>query len=114
MKQKNEVATSAWQLEIIDQVEQLRTQEQRLLGSQVQNREDPVVQQIKSYKTLEVENNKGKDVYNVASTKDKGKQKEVGTRISEPFHVIQIQNLSPSDVELEKRRKEREAIAKRL
>ena len=51
---------------------------------------------------------------NVANTRDKGKQKEVGIRISEPSNVIQIQDLSPSAIKLEKRRKEREAIAKRL
>ena len=44
-----------------------------LLGSQAQSREDLVVQKIRSYKTLEVENNKEKDVSNVASARDKGK-----------------------------------------
>ena len=73
-----------------------------------------MVQQIRSYKALEVENDKGKDMSNVASIRDKEKQKEVGIRISELSNVIQIQDLSPSDIELEKRRKEREAIAKRL
>ena len=50
----------------------------------------------------------------VATSRDKGKQKEVGIRINEPANVIQIQKFSPSNIELEKRRKEREAIAKRL
>ena len=105
LKQKNEVATGVVQPEIIDQVEQLRTQEQRLLGSQTQKKGDPVVQQIKSYKALKFENGEGKDMSNVASTRDKGKQKEVGVRINEPSDVIQIQDLSPSNIELEKRRK---------
>ena len=52
LKQKNEVATGVLQPEIIDKVEQLRTQEQRLLGNQTQNRGDLVVQQVRSYKAF--------------------------------------------------------------
>ena len=73
-----------------------------------------MVQQIGSYKALEVENNKGNDMSNVVNVRDKGKQKEVAVRISEPSNVIQIHDLSPFDIELERRRKGREAMAKRL
>ena len=59
----------------MDQVEQLRTQEQRLLGNQMQNRGNLVLQQVRSYKALEVENDKGKDMRNVASIRDKEKTK---------------------------------------
>ena len=85
-----------------------------MLGSQAQNREDLVVQQIRSYKALEVENNREKDVSNVATARDKGKQKEVGIRINELANVIQIQDVSSFDIEFERRRKEREPISKRL
>ena len=54
-----------------------------------------MVQQIKSYKTLEVENNKVTDVEHVVGAKDKGKKKEVGIKIKEPTKVTQIHDKMP-------------------
>ena len=62
------------------QVEQLKLQEQTLIKNQDTNQEGPVIQQIKSYKTLEAK----KDV----DVQDKGKQKEVGIRINEPTKFV--------------------------
>ena len=46
---------------------------------------------------------------------EKGKKKEIGIKIKESAKLVQIQNIiSSSDVELEKKKKERETLAKRL
>ena len=96
-------------------VEQIRGQEKRLLESQAPKKEDLVVHKIRSYKTLEVENNRAKDVEYVVGAKDKGKQKEVGTKVNEPTKFIHVHDdISPFDIELERRRKETDALAKKL
>ena len=111
LKKKNEITTSAWQLEIVGQVEQLKLQEKKLIKNQDTNQEGPVIQQIKTYKTLEAK----RDVEHVVDVQDKGKQKEVGNRINEPVKTIQIyDSMSPSNIELEKRRKERDDSDKKL
>ena len=74
-----------------------------------------MVQRIGIYKTTEVENNRARDVEFAIGAKDNGKKHEVGIKINEPVKVIQIHNtMSPSNIKLEKRRKEREAIVDRL
>ena len=79
------------------------------------NLEGPVIQQIKNYSALEVDNNKVKDVEPIVGSKDKGKQKEIGVKIKEPTNIVQIHDsMSPSDIELEKKRKEKDALAKKL
>ena len=115
LKQKNEIVMNAWQLWIIGQVEQLRIQEQRLLENQAQNKEGPMVQQIRSYKALEIENNKAKDVEPIMGAKDKAKQKQIGVKIRELAKIFQIHDsMLPSNIELEKKRKEKETFAKKL
>ena len=79
------------------------------------NLEGPVIQQIRNYSALEVDNNKVKYVEPSMGARDKGKQKEVGIRFNEPAKIVQIHDsMSPSDIELEKRRKEKVALAKKL
>ena len=93
------------------QVEQLKLQEKKLIKNQDTNQEGSVIQQIKSYKALEAK----RDVGHVIDVQDKGKQKEVGIRINEPENAVQIyDSMSPSNIELEKKRKEREDFAKKL
>ena len=64
---------------------------------------------------MEVESN---DVKNIGSTdvaKDKGKYKEIGIQIRGPTNVVQNQTImSNSKIELEKRRKEKEALENKL
>lgn len=70
-----------------------------------------MVQQMKSYKAIEVK----KDAKHAIDVHDKGKQKEIGIKINEPTKFIQIHDsLSPSDIELEKMGKEKDALAKKL
>ena len=83
------------------QGEQLKLQEKKLIKNQDTNQEGPVIQQIKTYKTLEAK----RDVEHAIDIQDKGKQKEVGIRINEPVKIVEIyDSMSPSDIELEKRR----------
>ncbi|MDF3686329.1 hypothetical protein [Enterobacter hormaechei] len=51
-----------------------------------------MIQQIKSYKTLDVK----QDVEHVVGVQDKVKQKEVGIRINEPKKPIQIDHGVPN------------------
>ena len=70
-----------------------------------------MIQQIKNYKALETK----RDTGHVVDIQDKGKKKETGINIKELVKTIQIHDsMSLSDIELEKRRKERDALAKRL
>ena len=79
------------------------------------NLEGLVIQHIKNYSALEVSNNKEKDVEHVVDAKDKGKQKEIGVKIKELEKIIQIHDsMSPFAIELEKKRKEKDALAKKL
>ena len=74
-----------------------------------------MIEQVKSYRTIQVENTNDKDIGYVATAKDKGRQKEVGVKIKEPSKVIQIQEtISFSNIEQEQKKKERDALAKRL
>ena len=92
LKKMNEVAASAWQPEISGQVEQLKMKEKKLLDTDNINLEGPVVQQIKNYNAPEVNKNKSKDAEHVLDAKNKGKQKEVGTKINESVKIVQIQD----------------------
>ena len=79
------------------------------------NLEGPIIQQIKNYSALEVDNNKVKDVERVVDTKEKGKQKDIGFKIKELAKIIQIHDfMSPFDIELEKRCKEKDSMDKKL
>ena len=79
------------------------------------NLEGCVIQQVRNYRALEVDNNRVKDVEPTAGPKDKGKNKEIGIRINELVKVIQIHDsMSPSDIELEKKRQEKDAQVKKL
>ena len=44
LKKKNEIVASAWQPEIVGQVEQLRMQEKSMMEAQRENLEGPVIQ----------------------------------------------------------------------
>ena len=90
-------------------------QEKKFLETQRMNLEGPVIQQIKNYSALEVDNNRLKDVEPIVGPTDKRKKKEIGIRINEPVKIVQIHDsMFPSDIELEKRRKEKDALAKKL
>lgn len=79
------------------------------------NLEGPIIHQVRNYSTLEVDNNRVNDVEPTVGAKDKGEQKEIGVKINELIKIVQIyDSMSLSDIELEKRRKERDALAKKL
>ena len=61
------------------------------------------------------ENIDEKDIGYTATAKEKGKEKEIGIKIKELAKVFQIQYVeSLSDVQLERKNKEREALDKML
>lgn len=73
------------------------------------------IQQVKNYKTIPIESSEDKNVGSPATTKDKGKQKEIGAKIKEPTKAVQNQTtMSISNIELERKRKETEEVAKKL
>jgi hypothetical protein len=114
LRERNRKATSPWQPEILKDLGDLRREEQ-LLKDYPPEPYVPVIRQVRNYEPIQAENAKERNVNPQVNVNDKGKEKMVGIRINEPPKVVQGQNvMSQSDIELEKKRKEREAIAKRL
>lgn len=90
LKKENEIAANSRQPKMVEQVEQPKRQEQKLLETQKMNLQGPVIQKIRNYPPLEVDNNQINLVKPVVGAMDKGKLKESGIKISEPVNIVQI------------------------
>lgn len=118
MKERNKLLTFApkiLQYDAFGDLEALRTEEERLLQDQEFDEEGPVIRQVQSYAPLP-ENNEGNVVNRpMIIINDKGKQKMVGTQKNKP---VIIPGPPPprinKEIELERKRKEDEALAQEL